>query len=98
MTLPIVYQLAASGDVTDTMAAYEAVKLGLGLRFYEQVKGRLLLAASQPKIFGVIYRQVRAVKVPNFPYVIYYRAHATRIEVIAVVHGSRDASVWQSRK
>ena len=88
MALPIIVQLAASSDIAASMANYDSVYLGLGQRFYEQVKGRLQLIAN---------RQVRAIKVPKFPYVIYYRAHTNRIEVIAVVHGSRDASAWKSR-
>jgi plasmid stabilization system protein ParE len=97
MSLPIVYRQQAFSDLTELTAGYESVKTGLGVRFHDQVDRRLLLAASQPQMFGVMYQDVRAIKVPKFPYAIYYRAHTNRIEVIAIVHGSRDASAWQSQ-
>jgi plasmid stabilization system protein ParE len=35
--------------------------------------------------------------VKQFRYVVYYVVFGDRVEVIAVLHGARDPSVWQSR-
>jgi plasmid stabilization system protein ParE len=35
--------------------------------------------------------------VKRFPYVVYYRVHPDRIEVIAVLHGSRHPRTWRGR-
>ncbi|WP_254507711.1 type II toxin-antitoxin system RelE/ParE family toxin [Anatilimnocola floriformis] len=97
MSLPVIFRPAASSDISDIVAHYDSVTAGLGQRFFELVKGRLLLVANHPKLFATIYRHVRAMRVPKFPFIVYYRAHSNRIEVFAVVHGSRDESAWKSR-
>jgi plasmid stabilization system protein ParE len=35
--------------------------------------------------------------VRRFPYCVYYRPHADRIEILAVFHSSRAPSDWPSR-
>jgi plasmid stabilization system protein ParE len=35
--------------------------------------------------------------VRRFPYAVYYRVERERIAVVAVHHGKRDPSPWQSR-
>jgi toxin ParE1/3/4 len=97
MTLPVVFRVGAFDEVTAIEATYETVRHGLGSRFSNRLKARLQLIAAQPKLFAILYRDVRATKVPKFPYIIYYRANTDRIEVVAVLHASRDASAWKSR-
>jgi plasmid stabilization system protein ParE len=97
MSLAVVFRKEAQADLDGIFTSYETARVGLGLRFYEQVKGRLRLIADHPKIFAIVHRQVRATKVPKFPYVIYYRVQANRIEIFAIVHGRRDTSAWKSR-
>jgi len=50
-----------------------------------------------PEMYSVVWQNVRAARLRRFTYVVYYRVHDDRIEVLAVMHGSRDASAWQSR-
>jgi hypothetical protein len=45
----------------------------------------------------LVLKGVRRTKLPGFPYLTYYRVLSDRVEVIAVLHGSRDPSVWQGR-
>ncbi len=40
---------------------------------------------------------VRCVKLKKFPYVVYYRVLTDRVEIIAVLHGSRHERAWQER-
>ena len=53
--------------------------------------------AVMPEVFATQWQDVRACRLRKFPYVIYYRVLADRVEVLAVLHGSRDSSAWQSR-
>ncbi|MBX6316080.1 MAG: type II toxin-antitoxin system RelE/ParE family toxin [Isosphaeraceae bacterium] len=53
--------------------------------------------AATPKLFGVIWEDVRACRVGRFPFVVCYRVLADCVEVLAVLHGSRNPSEWQSR-
>jgi len=50
-----------------------------------------------PEMYGVVWQNVRAARLRQFTYVVYYRVHDDRVEVLAVMHGSRDASAWQAR-
>jgi plasmid stabilization system protein ParE len=48
-------------------------------------------------MYGIVWQNVRAARLRRFTYVVYYRVHDDRVEVLAVMHGSRDASGWQAR-
>ena len=50
-----------------------------------------------PEMFGVVWRDVRAVRVRRFQYVVYYFVLSDRVEILAVIHGARDESAWRSR-
>ncbi len=48
---------------------------------------------AMPELYGAVWQDVRAARLKKFRHVDYYVAFADRIEVLAVLHGSRDASV-----
>ncbi len=50
-----------------------------------------------PELYGIVWRNGRAARLRQFTYVVYYRVHDDRVEVLAVMHGGRRASTWQSR-
>lgn len=45
----------------------------------------------------VVYKGARRAGPRRFPYSVYYRVHADRVEVVAVQHGRRDPDDWKSR-
>jgi plasmid stabilization system protein ParE len=53
--------------------------------------------SANPHIHQIVFADVRKAVVRRFPYCVYYRPHADRVEVIAVFHTSRDPSIWQGR-
>lgn len=97
MSLPLVFDPAVYGDVDDAYRWYEGQRPGLGddfLAAFEAVYARI---AATPQVHRAIYREVRRGLTRRFPYGVFYRVHADRVEVIAVYHTSRDPSGWQSR-
>lgn len=50
-----------------------------------------------PEVYVVVLNEVRRAKLRWFPYLVYYRVLSDRVEVIGVLHGSRDPGVWQGR-
>jgi plasmid stabilization system protein ParE len=40
---------------------------------------------------------VRAARLKQFRYIVYFIVLADRVEVLAVLHGARDPSSWKSR-
>ena len=69
-------------DVTHILAAIEQV--------FDRIR-------KTPEIHAVIYKDVRRGLPRRFPYGVFYRVHADRVEVIAVYHSRRDPSGWQAR-
>ena len=97
MSLPVIFRPEAEQDIVDAQVWYEAQRPGLGNDFLLGVETARDRINSMPHLYAVVYRGLRACPIPRFSYVLYYRVEKTRIEVAAVVHSGRDASVWKSR-
>jgi plasmid stabilization system protein ParE len=97
MTLPVILRPDAEADVLDTHDALEQSQPGLGSQFAARVREVLERIESMPEMYGVVWRDVRAARLKKFRYLVYYVAFPDRVEVIAVMHGSRDADAWRSR-
>jgi plasmid stabilization system protein ParE len=52
---------------------------------------------EMPFVYAKVWRTVRAVRVRGFQYVAYYIVRSKWVEVIAVVRGAQESSVWKSR-
>lgn len=87
----------AEEDIRATREVLEQAQTGLGRRFVGQVREVLERIESTPELYGFALWDVRAARVKRFRYVIYYTVFEDRVEVIAVLHGARDPSVWQAR-
>ena len=97
MSLPVVMRAEATQDAEDARDFYEEKRVGLGQKFLDRMNARVAQIGFMPELFGVAWKNVRAVRIKKFPYVIYYRVFTDRVEVLAVMHGSREQSAWQSR-
>jgi len=97
MTLAADFRPEAEADVLEARRWYEHQQPGLGDVFTDmlvEIVGRI---ESMPRMYPVAHRDVRRGKLRTFPYLIYYRVLPDRIEVIAVLHGSRDPRIWRKR-
>ena len=97
MSLPVVLRPLANADVQQSHAELEARVPGLGDTFLDRLREALDRIEAMPEMYGVVWRTVRAARLRQFRHVVYYVVLADRVEVIAVMHGSRDSSAWQSR-
>ncbi len=97
MTRPVILRPAAEADVRGIHADLEAVRAGLGAKFAARLRAALERIEAMPERHGLVWQDVRAVRLRQFRYVVYYVVMADRVEVLAVLHGARDASSWQSR-
>jgi plasmid stabilization system protein ParE len=96
MRLPVVLTAEAQVDF-DTAADWYEQQAGIGARFTLRVREALARIGRMPELHAVVRRDIRRAKVENFPYRIFYRVRPERVEVIAVLHGRRDPSVWKGR-
>ncbi len=97
MSLPIDFHLEAVDEVDAAFAWYDDQRIGLGEEFLEALLGRLEQIQESPEAWAVLYRKIRACPMRRFPYIIYYRVLADRINIIAVQHGHRNPKEWRRR-
>ena len=97
MSLPLIIRPEAEADVSAAYDGLESARGGLGRLFISRLRAVLERIETMPELHGVVWQDVRAVRVRQFRYVVYYVASADRIEVLAVLHGARDPSTWQAR-
>jgi plasmid stabilization system protein ParE len=96
MSLPVVLSREAEREFDDAADWYEQ-RAGSGAKFVAQVRETLNQIGLMPELHAVVHRNVRRAVVRRFPYNLYYRVQADRVEVIAVMHNRRDPSEWQGR-
>ncbi len=96
MNLSVILSPAADREFEAAAAWYEQ-EAGLGGTFVERVQEALDRIGQMPELHAVVYQNIRRVRVPRFPYNLYYRILGDRVEVIAVSHNKRDPKIWQSR-
>jgi plasmid stabilization system protein ParE len=97
MSLPVILRPAADADIESIHDELELVQAGLGDRFVSRVQEVLERIEAMPEMYGLVWQDVRAARLRKFRHLVYYVVFADRVEVLAVMHGSRDASAWQSR-
>jgi toxin ParE1/3/4 len=97
MSLPVILRPIAEADIQATYDELEQAQLGLGDKFVARVYEVLEKIEAMPEIYGLVWQDVRAARLRKFRHVIYYVVFEDRVEVLAVFHGSRAASAWQSR-
>jgi toxin ParE1/3/4 len=97
VTRPLFLRPEAQDDLLAARDWYEARRSGLGASFADEVEKTFARIASMPELHGLVYQNVRRVKIDRFPYVVYYRELQTGVQVIAVLHGHRSPRIWKDR-
>jgi plasmid stabilization system protein ParE len=97
MSLPVVYLPEARDDIDTAFAHYEARQVGLGYAFVRAVEDRVNQIQTNPALYGLVNGNVRAAPLRRFPYVVFYRVEPAQIVILAIQHGRRSSSSWQSR-
>jgi plasmid stabilization system protein ParE len=87
----------AQAEFDEAFDYYEGQRPGLGVSFAARVQDVFDRIGANPLLHAAVFADIRKAVVARFPYCVFYRAEATRVEVIAVFHTARDPSVWQGR-
>lgn len=98
MSRPILLRKVARAEYDAAGDWYEAQREGLGVRFTASVQDVFDRISLNPKMHGIVLRDIRKAVVHRFPYCVYYRERADAVVVIAVFHSSRNPTIWQKRK
>ena len=97
MSLPVVLRDEATAEFDEAFDWYDARRAGLGPEFAAEVQRVFDRVSANPLMHAAVFADIRKGVVRRFPFCVFYRPHADRVEIIAVFHNSRDPSVWQSR-
>jgi toxin ParE1/3/4 len=97
VSLPVVLRDEAQAEFDEAFDYYEGQQPGLGVDFVERVQRVFDRIAANPQLHGLVFADIRKAVVTRFPYCVFYRADASRVEVIAVFHSKRDPAIWQGR-
>lgn len=97
MSLPVVLRPLANLDVRQIHTELEAQTPGLGDMFLDRLQESLDRIEAMPEMYAAVWGTVRAARLRKSRHVLYYVVLADRVEVIAVMHGARSSSAWQSR-
>jgi toxin ParE1/3/4 len=97
MTPAIILTPAAEIDIADSIAWYESVRLGLSLDFRLMLDVTLCRIIHQPEAYPLIARGLRRALLRRFAHGIFYRRQESVIQVVGILHTSRDPRIWQDR-
>lgn len=97
MNLPLVFHDNVELELRSSYRWHERQRSGLGEDLLGEIRNCLDRIEHDPESLPVISGAVRFGLVKRFPFVIYFRVLADRVEVLAIVHGRRKSRVWRSR-
>ena len=97
MSVPVVYQTAAQRDVEKAYRWYRKKSPASADRFLAQLEVFIARIGKMPEMYAIVRQQARLAPLRQFPYIVCYRVLTDRIEILAVYHGRRKASVWRKR-
>ena len=97
MTVPVVTRSEAEEDLAEARDWYENNRVGLGDEFLDSAEKFFERISEFPELYAIVVKNIRRGKLDRFPYVVYYRFLKDKIEVLAVLHGRRDAKAWRRR-
>lgn len=97
MRLPLIVRASAESDIQNCHDDFEAIRVGLGIRFISRVREAFEQIEAMPEMYGVVWHDVRAARLKQFRHFVYYVVLGNRIEVLAVMHDARHDSAWKSR-
>lgn len=97
MSLATDFRPEAVTDVVEARRWYEEQEHGLGDIFADSLEEIVDRIKSMPRMYQEVLPGVRRGKLRRFPYLVYYRVLTDRVEILAVLHGSRDPKLWRER-
>jgi plasmid stabilization system protein ParE len=94
--LPVRLTSAAERDLQEAARWYRAEAPHVVPRFRLRVREALQRIGDNPLHYPIVHGEVRHALVHGFRHVIFFRI-VDSIQVIAILHSSRDPQLWQNR-
>lgn len=91
------FEAHARREFDDAIEYYDGISPQLGTDFIEAVERLISRILSFPKACPELSPSIRRCRVKRFPYGLIYRLEKDEIEILAVMHFSREPSYWVDR-
>lgn len=93
----VVFTQAARAELIGAQDWYEVQAEGLGRSFRRAVDVLAERMSANPRLFPVVFKNVRRALLRNFPYALFFVIEDETLLVIACFHASRGPLQWQKR-
>jgi plasmid stabilization system protein ParE len=90
MPFTVTFNGVARKQFLDAALYYHEITPNLGARFEEQVDAALVRLSHNPYLHATRYRDIRFSILKRFPFKLFYHVKRDQIEVLALLHHSRD--------
>jgi plasmid stabilization system protein ParE len=86
-------------DIEEAAAWYEEQRAGVGADFVRTIGASIRSLPAHPLIHPLRdpRRNVRSLRLPRFPYRVFFRLQGHLITVFAVIHTARHDRQWKDR-
>jgi cytochrome P450 len=94
---PVRFHPQAGAEMIDAAAYYESQQRDLGKRFLASVRNAIDNIVINPRLYPVVYLDVRRCLTKTFPFGVLFRILPDQIVVVAVMHLHRHPDYWKNR-
>lgn len=100
MKYSLIFSDKAQHDIIESIKWYNEQKENLGFEFYDSLTEKLSLISNNPHHYSIRFKNIRASKIFNYPYLIYFKINDknTSLLIFGVLHTSRDPRTITKRK
>jgi plasmid stabilization system protein ParE len=91
------FESNAQQEFDDAIEYYDGINQQLGNDFVEAVERLISRILSFPKACPEVLNSIRRCRLKRFPYGLVYRLGKDAIEILAVMHFSREPNYWVDR-
>jgi hypothetical protein len=99
MKYKILIDEEALSDIQEATNWYNEQLQGLGSRFQKQTKLQINSLKTDADIYTNRYADVRCMLIQKFPFMVHYTIDNINftVNIIAVLHTSRNPKIWEER-
>jgi plasmid stabilization system protein ParE len=91
------FEVHARQELRDALAYYDSVDPLLGNKFRDEVERLISLLLKFPYAWPELSLSTRRCRTKRFPYSLIYRVREEEVEIVAVMHLSREPNYWVDR-
>ena len=86
-------------DLVQAVDWYNEKQIGLGSRFFNNVKKQTKKLSTTAFYFAVKYDNIRCMQIEKFPYLVHYRINeqTKTVKIEALFHSGRNPKIWNER-